>query len=935
VAPADALASKQEMFKQLNDYGIFNFSMLPSFTLAVKAAGVVVAGQPSPALGVLTLALGDPAPANLRAPVTVSPEAMQAKQLTFAKPAWHRIEEDKAARREFVTNLVNLIWAEAINDVSAKTGVPTSQLPARLDMNTHVYKKLEMQCIHLERGVYYAAASVADATDKDRARLVPRVALLHAFEMRAHRAKNAPPSTNHQLLLMFMSSGGASDVAGGSGGGRHAPGMGAPAPGGAPGRALMLPPPNAGGGGGGAAAAHPNTAPNAPGAILAYQARMKIILHVETCTASPCSEFPECATYRELVKGPHYGACRDLHCQVPHCRSSRQVMAHYRECKDPKCSVCENVRAYARLLPGGGGGGGGGKRLPEGMGVSGGGGSGGGGGAPNAKRMRPEGVGASAIPEKPPDFVLAKFGSNLAVMWPLMSDENKAKLIQQSRAQAMAPKQEKKGKLDALCSAIAGLTLSQIVSHVRSLREDFNAGITPKDITFALRPLLDNLLQLEHINMYHLPVDSTLVPGYYDVIKRPMWLSLVKRRLDNGHYRTFRAFAEDVRLVWRNAQIFNPPSNYYNQLAGRYKIVFEKWYEKKVEAWIDLYTKRKENKDFCAVCGGGFPRVAAGTAPVTEVDEVFMYEPPTLFCNTCNSRIKKKNQYWTNSNGKYHWCQTCFKAKPPKEDVLVDGLLIPRAEIVQKNNKMEVPEGGMQCDHCERWVHVVCSMFNPKRYEGDSALPLEQRTPTYCPICLLRHLNKRGQTQAPIAPRAITAAALPKTPLSNKIEARLAELIQAKIPELAVEQDRAQPELPELVVRLVSHTERVLLTGPEMLARYKDAGYPSQHNMRSKVLLLFQNMDGVDVLLYSLYLQEYGDEPGPNRRTAYLSYLDSVRYMEPPSLRTEVYQEILAAYIEDLKYRGYNQLNLWSCPPQKVRPRVRVFRTRPALLLVL
>ena len=29
VAPADALASKQEMFKQLNDYGIFNFSMLP------------------------------------------------------------------------------------------------------------------------------------------------------------------------------------------------------------------------------------------------------------------------------------------------------------------------------------------------------------------------------------------------------------------------------------------------------------------------------------------------------------------------------------------------------------------------------------------------------------------------------------------------------------------------------------------------------------------------------------------------------------------------------------------------------------------------------------------------------------------------------------------------------------------------------------------
>ena len=73
------------------------------------------------------------------------------------------------------------------------------------------------------------------------------------------------------------------------------------------------------------------------------------------------------------------------------------------------------------------------------------------------------------------------------------------------------------------------------------------------------------------------PVDPVKlnIPDYFDVIKHPMDLSLVKRKLEGGSYRDAAEFASDIRLMFSNCYRYNPPESDVVQMAKRLHQVFE------------------------------------------------------------------------------------------------------------------------------------------------------------------------------------------------------------------------------------------------------------------------------------------------------------------------------------------------------------------------
>jgi hypothetical protein len=263
-----------------------------------------------------------------------------------------------------------------------------------------------------------------------------------------------------------------------------------------------------------------------------------------------------------------------------------------------------------------------------------------------------------------------------------------------------------------------------------------------------------------------------------------------------------------------------------------------------------------------------------------------------------------------------------------------------KQDLLKRKNDEEIAEEWIECGKCDIGVHAVCAMHNG--FVHDS-------TDFVCPECLSNDdlsLNvdctenkyDSGYTfvsgsDEPVPISSVRKSSIDPLDSDSLAQCRISRFIQEKVHDVMKDFPNASKTI---TVRIISDCFREFSV-PSVIKRYFRMKNQSDHvvepppsvHYRQKAIAMFQKIDGLDVCVFCMYVQEYdGDDDGPNQKRVYIAYIDSVEHFRPRELRTQVFHEILIAYLATARERGYKKAHIWACPPS--RGNCFVFWNHPA-----
>ncbi|GAV64045.1 Bromodomain domain-containing protein [Cephalotus follicularis] len=162
------------------------------------------------------------------------------------------------------------------------------------------------------------------------------------------------------------------------------------------------------------------------------------------------------------------------------------------------------------------------------------------------------------------------------------SDNNGSELIKKDKRMPKSKSNQHYKNSDSVVGKEKfGKMASTIGTHKKS---KMNGGImefaSSSKLFKSCSNLLSKLMKHKFGWVFNVPVDPKKLGlhDYFTIIKHPMDLGTIKSRLSKNWYKSAKEFAEDVRLTFSNAMLYNPKGQDVHYMAGQLMEVFEeKW----------------------------------------------------------------------------------------------------------------------------------------------------------------------------------------------------------------------------------------------------------------------------------------------------------------------------------------------------------------------
>ena len=195
--------------------------------------------------------------------------------------------------------------------------------------------------------------------------------------------------------------------------------------------------------------------------------------------------------------------------------------------------------------------------------------------------------------------------------------------------------------------------------------------------------------------------------------------------------------------------------------------------------------------------------------------------------------------YTDPSGHRYTFCQKCFDSE--KSDHISVGhgsaetsMNISKSDFQQAVNG-EVLEAMVNCVGCSRPFHAICVLYHQQIWpEG-----------YFCKQCLIKPVKNE-----------YVAAALPSNKLANRLQERVDDFLRKE----------CDGGAGRVTIRVLAASDRVCEVKPRFKKHFGGQvhdGYP----YRTKAIFAFQEIEGMDVVLFCMHVQEYDSKcPGPNSK---------------------------------------------------------------------